>query len=66
MTTRSHTVLYPATLVATDGLLGTVCFEVGAFGVAVLLWLTAATLCIGVLSGLLQRFPTTAHGSSLK
>lgn len=66
MTIRTNTTLYPATLVATDGLLGIVCVELGAFGVAVLLWLTAATLCIGVLSGLLQRLPTTAHGSSLK
>jgi hypothetical protein len=55
MTTRTHTALYPATSVATDGPLGTVCFEVGALGVAVLLWLTAATLCIGVPLRSLKR-----------
>lgn len=65
MTTRTRTALYPVTLVATDGVLGVLCFELGAFGVAVLLWLTAATLCFGVLSNPLQRFSIT-HGSSAK
>lgn len=66
MTTRTSTTLYPATLVATDGLLGVVCLELGAFGVAVLLWLMAVTLCMGIFSGLFQGFSTTTHGSSLK
>lgn len=66
MTISTRTALYPVTLVATDGLLGTICFKLGAAGVAVLLWLTAATLCIGVLFGLLQKFSVTTHAFSPK
>lgn len=41
--------LYAGSLTAADVAIGTLCYDAGAVGVAVLLWLTAATVCVGLL-----------------
>lgn len=41
--------LYPGALTVADIAIGTLCYGAGAVGIAVFLWLTAATVCVGVL-----------------
>lgn len=62
MITWSRTKLYPAVLVATNSAVGTLCFETGALGVAIVLWATAATICLSLLSGPLRALSDGGNG----
>lgn len=61
MSPWNHATLYPVGLIAIDCALGAVCFEAGAVAVAVVLWLTAVTICLSLLSSFFRELSNAAN-----